>query len=354
VAWWGILVGMMAACGDASHGGSSDAGVDAPLPLFPVAPSAGDFMWPSLQERFRRSDGTTCTGRIAIAVGDQAVCYAGPGGELRCAGAIYTHSYGSSFVATGETGVDEIAISPTFNAADGNNICIHKTDHTMACMGANTPTGTLGTGDTASIASFTAWQVGDVVRMTGWSDTMCALDGTGQVWCAGYGHTPTPATDGATGHYFMFVDSFGMLNVDGTTVFRAADGTVCDVEADGLHCSAPMASMLSGTAGAVVDGAAIQPPGGPAMGDPPVCWLESSGEVRCGVSGISQQMFTAAGPILALAGSFYSDTLCAVANDGSLWCKGTNMHGELGTGSTTAVTTETQILPPGTFDLTCQ
>ncbi len=353
------VIAFLAACGD-NHERPPDATGDAqpidaaPATLFPVAPTASDFMWSSVQERFRRSDGTTCTGRITLAVNDRAVCYSGPGGELRCAGAIYTHDYGSSFVAVGQTGVDAIALSPTFNSVDGNNICIHKTDHTVWCMGSNTLYGELGTGDTAATASFVQWPVPDLVRITGWTDTMCALDGAGQVWCAGYNHTPAPTKVSDGGHRSMFLDSSGTLKIDDPAVFRASDGYLCQVKADGLHCLAPMVQMLSGTAGEVVDGTVIQAPGGLAMGNPPACALDTNGVVRCAVSGLSAQVFANAGPILALSGSFYGENLCAVANDGSLWCKGANMHGELGIGTTSPLTIETRVLPAGTFDLACQ
>lgn len=332
-----------------------DVPIDAHLTVLPVAPTSTDFMWPSLQEKLLRSDGVACAGQITLAVGDQAVCYVAAGGELRCAGSIYTHAYGTSFTATGQTGVDQIAISATFNAANGNNICIHKTDHTMSCMGANTPYGALGTGDTNPSATFVQWQVTGVARITGWTDTNCALDAGGHIWCAGYNHTATPTMIAdAGGHHSVYIDDTGTMQLDSTTVFRASDGYVCQVEADGLHCNAPMTQLVSGAAGDVVDGTAVSAPGGPAMGDYPACSLDSKGAVHCSVSGITAQLFQSAPPILAIAGTFYGDSLCAVGNDGSLWCKGTNAHGELGTGNMTALTAETQVQPPGSIDVSCR
>ena len=42
-----------------------------------------------------------------------------------------------------------------------------------------------------------------------------------------------------------------------------------------------------------------------------------------------------------------SETVCAVPEDGSLWCIGENHSGKLGTGADDDLQTETQVQPPG-------
>jgi alpha-tubulin suppressor-like RCC1 family protein len=63
-------------------------------------------------------------------------------------------------------------------------------------------------------------------------------------------------------------------------------------------------------------------------------------------------MFTT-GTVLAIAGNYYTDSLCAVYNDGSIWCVGSNDQGKLGTGTMTTLQVETMVQPPGSVDTSC-
>jgi len=344
-------------------GGPGDALLDAPpdsnVPpppsgILPDPASAAVFMWPSLQEHFHDS-GTPCTGQVTVAVGDRAVCFVGSDDDVHCAGAVYTHSWGPTFVPIGQTGVDQIVFSPTFNSATGNSMCIHKRAGTVWCMGDGNNLGQFGDGTTSPSATFVQFGTSTTLTRVGMDwNTRCVLDSVGNIDCAGYKvSSATPVRQPGTNHHSFWTAGDGSLVVDDPTVFRQSNGSPCEVEADGVHCLAPMAQALSGPGGQIVDATLNQPPGGLAMGDMPVCWLEASGSARCAVSGIMATVFTSAPPLVAIATSFYSDSRCGVGNDGSLWCIGTNSHGELGTGTTSPVTTETRVAPPGMVKVTC-
>lgn len=353
-----IVVGFLVACGD----GRSPAPDAVAMPdaaaanLFPTPPTSARFMWPGVQEEFHRSDGSTCIGRVTAAVGDRAVCYVGADDEVHCAGAVYTRTFGSTFTPIGRTGVDQIVFTPTVNSATGNAMCIHELDGTAHCMGDYNSHGAFADGTTSPSDTFVPWStLTTISRLDSNWETRCALAGAGEVYCAGFNVGAMAVrqdTDG--GHRSVFIDRAGQIVIDDPAVFRVANGSPCSIEADGLHCLAPGADMLSGTPGDVVDGTVSQPLDGPMPDAMPVCWLDSRGRVFCGVAGIKEQRFADAPPILALAGNFYTATRCAVANDGSLWCVGNNAYGELGTGTTAPVRVDTMVQPPGSVKIACE
>ena len=59
------------------------------------------------------------------------------------------------------------------------------------------------------------------------------------------------------------------------------------------------------------------------------------------------------GHVLSIATSPYTDSICAVYEDGSLHCLGSNTNGELGTGNFMPVTTPTMVAPPGSVRVGC-
>jgi hypothetical protein len=317
-------------------------------------------MWPSLQPRFHRPDGTTCSGRVTVAVNDRAVCYVGVDDDVHCAGAIYSHNF-AGFVGLGRYGVDQILLSPTFDSPIGNSICLHEIAGTVHCMGHNTLYGAFATGTTSSSDTFVQWSpMTNLARFGGSLDTRCALDNTGKVFCAGYNVGPSAIRQdtGPGGHRSFWVTTFGELRIDDPLVFRQSNVSPCEIRADGLHCEAPNAVPLSGTPGNVVDGTVTAVPGGP-PDTAGTCWLDSSGRVFCAVgSGMpgsppppTAQRFACAPPVLALAGSFYADAQCAVSNDGALWCSGSNSHGELGIAG--PAPDDIQVQPPGSVKIEC-
>jgi hypothetical protein len=318
------------------------------VPLTPAAPSAGNFLWQSLQARF---NGLGCEGRVTIAMGDQALCFVAADDSLRCAGRVYQTTWGPQFTHAGHEGVDQILLSATFNSATGNALCIRKQDQTAWCMGDYNNHGQFGTGTTGPSATFVKWGGLDNVRRiaTGTWDKHCVLDASGQAICAGYGVGVTPTVAGPAST--VWVDTFGQTLLDDPLVFRASNGrSECTVRADGLYC----AGQLYGVAGQVVDGNRVQAVDPGSFGED-TCWLTTAGEVFCRVSNDTStvQRFSAR-KVLALASNPYTDSLCAVYADASLSCLGSNAQGKLGTGDTLPLLTETLVQPPGTVRIGCQ
>jgi hypothetical protein len=99
------------------------------------------------------------------------------------------------------------------------------------------------------------------------------------------------------------------------------------------------------------------------------CWLTVEGQVLCmctrplnSPSGI-MELFERGrldNPtadwtrIVAMATDPWSESVCAVPEDGSLWCIGENHSGKFGTGSDDDLATETQVQPPGSVRTGCE
>jgi hypothetical protein len=314
--------------------------------LHPVPPSESQFMWQNVQTEFIYDSGQTCTGMVTVAMGDQATCYVGSDDELRCAGRVFSTTWGTSFTGTGQMGVEQVFIRPTFNSADGNGMCL-LTGGVIRCMGRNNNFGVYGTGGQADVAVLTQWgNVGGFVRMgTGTWDQLCAINGSGDVFCAGfdYGPIPAPHAGGAT---TFWIDPSGVLRVDEPVVWRAASGrTECTIRPPGLDCM----GMAFGPPGEVVDGGALEGAAGGPVG--PRCWLTSGGDVQC--SGAAQITYFERGRVLALATNSYTDSMCAVYDDGSLWCLGSNDQGKLGTGDMATLLVETEVQTSGSVRVGC-
>ena len=90
---------------------------------------------------------------------------------------------------------------------------------------------------------------------------------------------------------------------------------------------------------------------------PAACWLTDTGTVscaRCRSTGIATKNYFRGRKVVDIAFNYYGNNLCAVTEDGSLWCLGTNRNGMLGTGDANPRTIETQVQPAGTVRTTCQ
>lgn len=343
-------IALSSGCGGGGGGGSGPPGSGGGA-LTPAPPNANDFMWQSLQIEFNAS---TCTGAVTLAVAPDAVCYVDSNSQLKCAGRIYTKTYGSSFVAAGQTGVDQILLSATFNSATGNAICVHEvtaTGGTVWCFGDANSWGQFGGGVSGPSANWVQWGGPNASKLTriatGTWDQICALDSNGTVSCSGAGFGTSPVVQGTgSGHRSVWVDTFGNVHIDDPAVFRASAGrAVCKVRTGGLDCE-DVPGVYYGTAGSVVDGNEVMMP--PSAGFS-VCWLDSSGRLFCKDG--SQHFSTVT--VLAFGSSPYTNTLCAAGSDGSLWCVGDNSQGKLGNGNTSALSTDTQVQPPGSLRISC-
>lgn len=331
--------------GAACPWGVGDGGVCNPPPMGggtggeALPPTASRFEWQGQQAHFSH-----CTGQLAFAVGATAICYGHTDGTMRCAGRIGGTTFGSAFVATSERDVDQILISRSVGGSQGiaQGLCVHRLNGTAACLGSYNWNGQYGLGHNQPVNSFQPFtQRTDLIALaTGTWDQICALDNTGNVFCAGYMFGNTPAMQMPSALRRMFVTEFGTAAVDDTSVFRVSNGrSTCHVTASGLECNG-MHQIAAGTPGQVVDGVRYGPPS--PFGEER-CWLER-GNVYC----TSGERFMN-GNVMAIAADFDTTTLCAVYDDGSLWCRGSSEEGK--TGTTTELITDTQVQPPGSVKI---
>lgn len=341
--------------GQGGAGGQSAGGKAA----LPAPPDASNFAWQSVQTRFLNEASQPCEGLIAMAVGDQVVCYRAADKALRCAGRVYMTTFGAEFVDAGLSGVEQVLFSSTSNSPTGNTMCVKLEDGTARCMGDGTDQGQFGNGSTAPTDMFVQFgSLTDIHRIaSGTADQLCAISKTGVVHCAGYNFGATPAAqDGGAQHTTLWVDTTGMARLDDPTVWRAETGrTQCQITSAGLECALGFGFNPIGPPGEVVDGTG----GEVNSGKYRACALTSAGKVTCVIkdqatmSETPVEMFTT-GAVLAIAGNAYTDSLCAVYSDGSIWCVGSNDQGKLGTGTMTALQAETMVQPPGSVDTSCQ
>ncbi len=313
-------------------------------PLLPRAPSPEEFMWQTVQTEFIDDNAVQCTGKVVVAMGDQAVCYLDSDGELKCAGRVFKSAWGPTFTGIGVMDVEQVLLGPTFNNADGNGMCVLAAGQ-VQCMGRNNNGGLYGTGDKSDVPVLTAWgEVQDITRIaTGTFDQICAIDIVGDVYCAGfdYGLMPTLVANGAAR---LWVDTFGELRTDDPPVWRASAGrSSCQVRAEGLACD-----EIHGPAGQVVDGGAVD-----LIQDAQSCWLDDAGKVQCQSGNTVIARFEAM-PVLALASNLYTDSMCVVYQDASLACVGSNTAGKLGTGDLDPLVDEQVVRPAGSVHIDCK
>jgi hypothetical protein len=342
-----LCTGLLVAAAFAGSGGlmAAQAGPQAHM-FLPVAPSPASFMWQTLQTNFRTVTGRRCSGTIALAVSDHATCYTRADGNLMCNGSIYQTTY-RGFRPTGMRNVDQIMLSPTFNAEDGNAICVHRKDGTVWCMGSAEMNawGQFGIGAGIASPTFTRWGGANLPAVkrigTGTWDQICGLTRNKDVLCSGESYPSTPTVVG-TGSEF-WVNTAGELSIDDPVVDRASAGRAeCTVQSGKLVCPN---LQLEIPGKSVVDGGMRRPNSsvGEASND---CALDSAGRVQClsftfDPSTPTVQPYFSFLKALALATNPYTRTMCAVARNGSLWCA-------------TEPGTETMVQRPGSFDTICR
>jgi hypothetical protein len=304
------------------------------LTIAPVAPTPGHAMYQGAHTRFRTPAGAICTGRVSASMSWGGFCYLAASDEVMCAGLIGGTDHGMSFTATGQTAATQIMV--TFSS-DG--VCVAKTDHSVWCMGSNTN----AFGESGTSPTFTRWtEHCDVAAIaTGTWDQLCGITLGGQVFCGGLSYSNPPVDVGPPGQTSVWVEPSGTAQLSDSTVLRAAESyTSCQVRAHGLQCDGEMFGPTDGT---VVMGARA---GGRRLYE--TCWLTERASVTC-----TYGPRFAAGKVLYLALDYNTDSLCAIYNDGSVWCIGSNPHGKLGTGSDAALEVETMVAPPGSARVGC-
>lgn len=324
--------------------------------IYPVAPSASQRMWQGVQDQFVDDHGAACTGSVAVAISDSALCFAAADGHLKCAGKVGGSNH-SAFTELGAANVDQILMSFD-GSGNGDSVCVKKSDGTAACLGDQNGHGQFGNGNTAAASSFTQWgSQNNLTHLgTGTWDQMCAIDSGGVVRCSGLDFGLSPVTqDGGATHTHFWIDTTGALQLDDPDVFRAANGrTNCRVTTEGFWCPS---NSFAGPPSAVVDGSLTSTL--PEMlDDQDSCWLSTAGTVQClreNIDPDSPDLGTRRlvshfrnGTVLALAANSYTNSMCAVYSDGSLWCVGDNTEGKFGNGNTDPLGAETMVAPPGT------
>jgi hypothetical protein len=317
--------------------------------LTPVAPSATQYMWPSRQTEFQRGSGSGCTGRVTMAVGRSAVCFNAADDRLRCAGLVGGVNVGSSFVDFGIGGVDQIVFHRDAAGQQVADVCVRTIANKVSCRGSHAPSGA---------AAWSAWgdPADDYVAIASDGATkLCALNACGAIRCSDFTFGAVATT--TAGHNRFFVAPTASLTIDDPTIFRMQNGLpFCMVQAGGLDCAYtnPGFGVPWGTPGQVVDGtmyAGPDPDFPGSLGYKIGCWLSSNGTVQCRQGTTTVSRFGL--PMLAIAGDFDTTTLCGVSDDAALWCRGDNTDGKLGNGTTTALPSETRVVPPLTVFVGC-
>lgn len=240
-----------------------------------------------------------------------------------------------SFGSTAQSGVTQIMVM--FN---DNGMCVTKKDHTVWCMGSNT--NAFGAGSTTQ--QFARWTDRSDIAFIGsgtW-DQICAITTTGEVLCGGRLFGVPPSTISPPGQTNMWVTTLGAVSYSDASVLRPSETrTDCQIKATGIECNGQKFGPSDGTI--VMATTRVQPNSGIRE----VCYLDTAGTVVC-----SERLF-AEGKVVYLAGNDYTDSLCAIYYDGSVWCIGSNTNGKLGIGSDLKLTSETMVAPPGSALVAC-
>jgi hypothetical protein len=315
------------------------------LALRPVAPTIAHSMYQGAQDLFTTQLGTTCHGRVAASMGETGFCYLASDDNVKCAGTIGGVNYGMSFSPVGQTGASQIMVFFGGLSSPSNGMCITKTDHTVQCMGTNT--NAFGVGMTSQFSQWTARTDLAAIGSATW-DQICGITTAGQVLCGGLGFAIPPINQGAAGQISFWVDVASGVHLSDTTVLRPGESrTECRVQSTGMVLSTGLVcneQNFGPSDGSVVSGSTTS---GDA-GIPIECWLTTDGSVTC----TTGPRF-AVGKVLYLATNYSTDSLCAIYNDGSVWCLGSNISGKLGTGNTLTLDAETMVAPAGSARIAC-
>lgn len=389
---------------DERQDATSDDGVQ--RAWLPEAPTAGTFALQGAQDRLVATGDTApappcANANVTVAMWSNATCYAGAGGQMMCAGAIGTKSFGPEFVSAGIDGVVQmmgtpnIGVPSTTGGPDGvaASVCVAKEDGTAWCLGTGKDRGQFRTADGEQPGNtWKQWGTrDDIVELASdQNEVVCAryADGTADCvgWVCHYPYELSPCTayydplDLGDGVRSLWVDGYGRPRVNDPAVFRAGNSVSdCVVVADGLSCDGGPAQVLMAAenagrvrgplgivittpehAGHVVDGNSAS--------QESACWLTDSGATWCSeapepgyddpdgdLEEVVTQRYFEGITAIALAVNGYSNgrDRCVVASDGALWCIGVNEGGKFGTGSPEPLTVATEVQPAGSVRIEC-
>ena len=303
------------------------------VPLTPLAPSNNRPMFQGSQHWFLSKENAVCTSRTAASISDTAFCFLAADDNVKCAGTTGGVNFGATFQVSGQQQASQIILM-----SRDNGLCITRKDNKVFCLGTNTQATGLPVSN-----QFTQWSNrSDIVAIgSGTWDQLCALTLTGEVICSGFNFGSLPITVAAAGKSRFWVDSFGNANIDDPNVFRPGDDRgECTVRTAGLFCNG---TSFGPNAGRVVSGNLTS-----VVGPEQICWLDTAGTVSCNIG----PRF-APNKVLLLATSSYSASMCAIYNDGSVWCIGPNDAGKFGTGNMLKLDQETMIAPPSSARIAC-
>jgi hypothetical protein len=156
----------------------------------------------------------------------------------------------------------------------------------------------------------------------------------------------------------LWIDEMCQAHINDDSIIRVStQGVLCLVTSAGLTCGGQVVTPPS-LAGHVIDGGMSS-----LMEYAMPCWLTDAGVVSCGTVG--NELFP--GRVArAIALNPYSlptgfpdaslpwiPSVCAVMDDGSVWCIGNNSFGRLGSGEEDSLLEATEVQPPGSASLGC-
>jgi alpha-tubulin suppressor-like RCC1 family protein len=232
------------------------------------------------------------------------------------------------------SGVVHVSVGADYTAGNGHT-CAIKEDGSLWCWGSNWA-GQLGDG--TNIDKNTPVQImpsGVAYVSAGWSYT-CAIKTDGSLWCWGAGSSNTPVQIMSSGvvsvsvgaGHVCTIKSDGSLWCWGYNRYgQLGDGTNTDREVPVQIMSSGVVSVSAGWGHtcAIKQDKSLW------------CWGNNwHGQIGDGTN-ISRNIpiqIMSTGVLSVSAGGFHT---CAVKTDGSLWCWGTNWAGQLGVGNATYV-----------------
>jgi hypothetical protein len=314
------------------------------VPIAPIAPTMQVPMYQGSQTRFKVAGSyATCTGRVAASMSLSGFCYLAADDRVMCAGTVGGRPHRDEFTAVDIPGAARIIQIVTLG---DTGVCVTKTDHTVECMGSNAEAfGAAGVSDT-----FTRWTAHDDFAAITTADgkQLCGITLGGQVLCGGKGFGNPPRNVSPPGQTSVWIDpNTGEARLSDPDVLRPGIAvTLCNVEAAGLACSTD-SQEVGPSDGSMVMGTKINDYGRSGGDLAPNCWLTDRAEVFCD----GAPRFTS-GKVLLLAANYYEDSLCAIYSDGSVWCMGDNLNGELG-GPPPRLDVETMVAPPNSAHVEC-